>query len=320
MDANDTPVTGPLSVEDYVKQQAAPQEDTPTPTDEVPQEEQTEEVEAQADAEEVETEEVEAPEEVEETQILTEDYDDLIVQVGDEQLSLADLKKGQLRQADYTRKSQALAEERKQFEQERQQLDARQQELQQQADASFQTEGRPPDLTPAEISELYATNEPGKAAELIALYENAQKQWDTKQAEITARNAQQRQEFTQKTIQTLFTKFPDYQDASVLEKVTPEFKAIAGEFNVSEQEFMSNPDMRLTALVAEVHSLRSRLSRKQTNVEKKVSKAPRVLKPANKVTPEAEKAKAIAAVKQKYSGPLNPRQYAEREAELAALK
>lgn len=310
MSENDTPSEGPLTVEQYVQ---AEEEHTEPQAEEVESVEAAEVAEETEEAEEAETQEDETPEEQADTQILSDEYDDILVQVGDEQVSLRELKKGQLRQSDYSRKTQDLAEQRKQFEQEKAAFQAQQQQAPQQND-------RPPDLTSEDIQEIFSSMDSSQANIVIAQYKAKQEEWDKSNAEKQEAASHERQAFIQKTAQAFLEKFPDYSgNETAFNAVVPELKGIASEFSITETEFANNPDMRLVGLIEEIRSLRSRLSRKRDMVEKKIVNTPKVLKPGSKADPNAEKAKKVAAIQSKYSGPLTPQQYAQLEQEMAAL-
>ena len=84
--------------------------------------EQSEEVELEAQQAEQDAEDVETPVETEESDEQGDDEELLVIELDGEEISLREVKKwrdGHMQQADYTKKTQALAEERKTFEAER---------------------------------------------------------------------------------------------------------------------------------------------------------------------------------------------------------
>jgi hypothetical protein len=118
---------------DTPQNDAPPVEATP---DAEPQTEATEEAEAEPEAEVSASEEAgEEPDEIELPSSITDlaealgvPVDDLLnirAKVGDEELSLSELQRGHLRESDYTRKTQALAEERRAVDAANQQAQAR---------------------------------------------------------------------------------------------------------------------------------------------------------------------------------------------------
>ena len=120
-----------LNMWDSQEQTASEETDTPVDEEVVEETEEAEEVEEEAPEEEegqAEEETEEEVEEEEETEIVAEEDLKYTIKVDGEELEVGieELKNGYQRQADYTRKSQALAEQRKETEQiqsERQRLE-----------------------------------------------------------------------------------------------------------------------------------------------------------------------------------------------------
>ena len=120
-----------LNMWDSQEQTASEETDTPVDEEVVEETEEAEEVEEEAPEEEegqAEEETEEEVEEEEETEIVAEEDLKYTIKVDGEEIEVGidELKNGYQRQADYTRKSQALAEQRKETEQiqsERQRLE-----------------------------------------------------------------------------------------------------------------------------------------------------------------------------------------------------
>ena len=119
-----------LNMWDSQEQTASEETDTPVDEEVVEETEEAEEVEEEAPEEEGQAEEEteEEVEEEEETEIVAEEDLKYTIKVDGEEIEVGidELKNGYQRQADYTRKSQALAEQRKETEQiqsERQKLE-----------------------------------------------------------------------------------------------------------------------------------------------------------------------------------------------------
>ncbi len=119
-----------LNMWDSQEQTASEETDTPVDEEVVEETEEAEEVEEEAPEEEGQAEEEteEEVEEEEETEIVAEEDLKYTIKVDGEEIEVGidELKNGYQRQADYTRKSQALAEQRKETEQiqsERQRLE-----------------------------------------------------------------------------------------------------------------------------------------------------------------------------------------------------
>lgn len=315
--SNDTPSEGPLSIADFVEQVTESEaEEQPAPEDEASHEEQLETTEEESEeVEKVETEET--PGEQAETQILDDEYSDVLVKVGEEQLSLGELTKGYQRQADYTRKSQENAEFKRELEERERVLEAREKEQQQQADSSIEEY---PELTPEDIQATFEKFGAEEANVRIAKYNQLRASSLKQKEEAEQRTQAERQAFQQKTAETFLARFPDYRgNQTAFDQTQSERLDIAKEFGVSEQEFARNIDMRLLGLVEEIRVSRNRGAKAAEVAEKKVVKTPKVMKPGAKSDPQKERAKAEAAIKRKYRGNLTPREFAQMEQELAAL-
>lgn len=123
-------------------------------SEETPEEEVEMELETEA---EVETEESEEPEVVEEPETQeSDDGEDLYVEYKGREINLKDVEEweqGHLRQADYTRKTQELADQRKAFDDERQQFKTQAEGLSEKI-ATLETIIAEETLTEAEVNEL----------------------------------------------------------------------------------------------------------------------------------------------------------------------
>jgi len=144
--------------------------------------------------------------------------DDIEVKLDDdEKVTLGELKKRGLRQADYTRKTQALAEERKAFEAERQETQTARQkfiELAKKFDEQLDAlEPKEPDW-----DELKKSVSPEEYAQAYADWDRAQKRRQKLKAERQRVEQEQQQEDMRG-----FEKYVEEQNAMVLKSV-PEFQ------------------------------------------------------------------------------------------------
>lgn len=302
----DTPLpAGPQTIEERLASVTAePETDTREEEEAHAGEAGEAEPETKAEAEgdtpddEAETETTEAPdaEEGEGPQVLTlDEYGDVFVEVNGERTTLADLAKGTLRQSDYTRKTQELAEERKAIAAEK----ARIADLERQARIALaKAEGDEPEPD----WEKVFSDDPidGPRQKLI---------WDRKQAQkAQARQAleqeqlQQMAAFRQHTERLALEKVPEWQKAEAYAATEPSRKATALEAGFSEQEYNSAVDLRMAVLLEWARIGREKV-KAGAAVDKKVARAPVVMKPGKQVTKAEAKASEAQATKRKLARP-----------------
>ena len=296
----------PMTMQEALDKAGSLTETKPVEVEEAPQEA------AEEQAEELKAETPEAAEEVTEPepeqaddgpQVLTiEEYGDVLVDVNGEATSLSDLQKGTLRQADYSRKTQALAQERKELEatlSERQAaLEAREQQVNER------------------LSQL--DNEPDwvKLAEDDPLgYASERAKWDVKQAEAQKANAELSakqekavREFSRVTAEKAISVFPEWADAGKFDEGSEARKRAALDAGFTEAEYSQAHDFRLAALLekaARFDAMSKDTTSKLVAAEKRVAKAPKVLKPGQSRGPVDPKTERRSAISKQFSGPIS---------------
>lgn len=304
MSERDTPATGPLSIDDVLDgMEPAPEADTPEPVEAEAAPDAVEEeapVEAEAEDETTEADEPEA-EASEDAQILTEDeYGDVLVRVSPDAdpLPLRELLKGNLRQADYSRKTQEVAEQRKALEAELAEREKALSEREQAIAAQLaQFEDPEPDWV------QMATDDPIGYVEARAKWEAKQATRQKAQAEAQAKAQQQRQQIIQKTAMKALEVFPEWQERGAFEKSAEARQQAAINAGFSPEEVAQAADYRI-AVVLEKAARWDALQKSAPAVSKKVSKAPKVLKPGASSGTKAERdAAEKAALKKKLARP-----------------
>lgn len=301
----DTPFAGPMSFEEALTlNETRPEPDTSESDEEAPQEAQDAAEAAEAEAEdtaEAETDDAEesGADEGEESQLLTiDDYGEVRVQIGDEVITLAELAKGNLRQSDYTRKRQADAEEAKARAAELDAREARLAEKEQRIIAQLaQTEEQEPDWV--QLAEDDPLGWPSKKAK-----------WDAAQAKrAEALRAQQEQhqraveEFRMFTAHKAVEVFPEWKDPATFQSGADARKQIALAVGFTEQEFASASDFRLAALLE--LAVKGKASQTKTDAaQKRLAKAPKVLKPGAKVSKVDVQAAASVQRQKRLSQPM----------------
>lgn len=293
----DTPQAGPLSIDDVLnglEERPAPTEDQEEQSADTEVEETEEEVEVAETEEETDDAESEAEEEGPEVYALDE-YGEIAIALPDgTQTTLTDLHKGTLRQADYTRKTTELSQERKALEERESALADRERQLNEQL-ASLD-EQEPDWLAMAEEDPLG--------------WQTQKLQWDQKQAERSKKKAeaeaaeQKRLEsFRKQSAAIAVEKMPEWVDGAKFQATAEARKQAALAAGFTEQEFAGAVDFRLAVLLEKA----ARYDAGQTKVkvaQKKIAKAPKVVKPGTSVS-KADKEQAARAAKRKQrSGPM----------------
>lgn len=299
--------TGPQSIEDILDTQFS-EPDAPTEAvEETPLEAIEEEVEAtsdEVDAEEVdETDETTDPEpESQEPQHLSlEEYGDLtipiIVDGVETQVNLSEAAKGYQLQADYSRKTATLANERKQaeasLEQERAVLSDQRRLLDEQLAQNVEQE---PDWV------KMARDNPLE-------YLPAKEQWNQKQAARAQAQgrAQQDQaatsrEFQVRTAEIAVRAMPEWATDDGFAKNANGRMSVAMEAGFTEAEYNGAVDYRLAVLL-EKASRYDAMQGKNAVVEKKLALAPKVLKPGKSKGKQDVQVERKAAINRKLNQP-----------------
>jgi hypothetical protein len=265
--------------------------------------EQEPDVEAQEAETEEESVEVEDPtQESEGPQVLTkEDYGDVLFQVGDEEITLADLSQGYLRQSDYSRKTAELSRQRDEVaEMVNERVAKREAELSEREQLLDQlsTESEPDWVKLADEDPLGWASEKAK--------------WDVKQkvkAEaLSKRQADQTQaqrKFVAETASIAQRVFPEWTDISKFDEGASSRRDAALKAGFTEEEYNSTPDYRIAVLLekaARFDALTSQKSKKMDVAQKKIASAPKVIKPGTSNTDRDPTAERRAAFQKRLSG------------------
>lgn len=294
---------GPLSIDEYLDMHEAPDEgqaeaeqDEPDQESEV--EAETEEVEAEAETDEQdepEAEDDEAPE-----VYAVDEYGDISISLPDgTQTTLKDLAQGNLRQADYSRKTAELSRERKELEAEREQLAARERQLNEQLANLEEPE---PDWE--KLAEEDPLGLPLKQIEWQK--KQAQKAERKRKAEMESQ--QQREQFMRASAEVAVEKMPEWTDPKKFEESAAARKKAALDAGFTEQEFASVVDFRLAVLLEKAARYDAGQAKVQAT-QKKLSKVPKVVKPGTSVTKSEREAAERAARAKRRNRPLSVQEY-----------
>lgn len=285
------------SREDQAKPEE-PQEEAEPEAEEVQQDQAEAEVDDESSAED---EQPDDEADTDEDEAEDEGDDDDLYEVGGEQFTLSQLrewKAGAMRMADYTRKTQEVAESRKSFEAERAQWDA---ERNAEIDQIAQQQ--------AQLKEALATfavdQDPEPQPEGLSWEEYTKRKtaWDKRQGQKNQaremfRQLQQQQhtELLQREIRQLVRHFPTWQDPAVFEASAKELVGVAGQFGFSPEEMASIADHRIFRVLNELKTLQSESGKRKANeaaAVKKAAKAARQLTPGAKIDSKNQASKEV---------------------------
>lgn len=193
-----------------------------------------------------------------------------------------ELKDALLRQADYTRKTQEVAEQRKAVEERQAALEQQQQLMATQFEKAVELRGMQQKLAQFEALDWNAIAEqnPSEAMKLNVAYQKLQREaqeaayaLNQSQAQQQQLTVQQRQQKLQEAQQELFKYIPNF-NAEVAEKI----RKTAHEYGVSDTEINSIVDPRQIRILHDAMQWRAMQAKKPETL-KKVAEAPRVVKP-----------------------------------------
>lgn len=220
-----------------------------------------------------------------------------------EQVSLEEIRKSYLRNMDYTKKSQAMAEERKVYQQNmrdvnevRSQAIAGIEAIKQELAIQFRTMEQPDwdallEYDPPEYLRQQAAWQKREAS-VRQMYE-AEQHLRAKQAEY---EAEQRQIALQESNARLMERYPEWKDPAVANAALTGLGALLGEYHFRGEELEGISDHRIISLIYDYHQLRE----KHKSVPQVVAEIEK--KPAISVkTPSRKPSDASRAAKDKFN-------------------
>lgn len=247
-------------------------DETDQPVEELEQEESTEEV-------------AESDETDEQTEGDSEDEGEEVEFEGKAYKVPKGIKEALLRQADYTKKTQEVAEQRKSVEERAQALDQQQRVMAQTFDKAVEFREAQKRLAQYEQIDWYtlAQNDPAQATQLNIAYQQLQREAQTKygewkQAEQQTQQLteQNRQQMLVKAEAELRTRLPNF-GPQVAEKIAKAGK----EYGITDQELNSLIDPRYVHVLHDAMKWRA-LQAEKPKAMQKVAEAPKAIKPQAK--------------------------------------
>lgn len=263
-----------------------------TSEEEDPEEEESDEEEVEPETTGEEEEEPDAEEEEEDEA----DTEVLYTLADGTEATLDDLKRGNLRNADYTQKTQALAEERQAFEQDRQSVGQERQALAESLMMSMNmvepqlVKGAQTDWQALQMEDAYAY------AEQWAEYQQAQVRYSQLQQRGETLTQQQSQEnrgkesaYAAEQGQALKLALPDLADPTKAKALQTQIRDYAVASGLSENEVTGIKDHRVIIMLNKARLYDDMVSAGKTVATKKLNKSPKqVLKKGQPIS-KAEK-------------------------------
>lgn len=215
-----------------------------------------------------------------------EDDDPLIViemQRGNVEVPFSELKSGYLRQADYTKKTQALAEDRSALAAERDALQAKQQEVEAALTQWAISAPQEPDW-PALAQQMH----PQEFQIARAQYEAQQRRAAQAKEAYQQLAHEQHQERLASERDKLLSAVPEWSNPDTLRADVSEMMEFAGEYGLSPEEVAAATDHRMLMLLRDAARGR-KMANSNAGMQKRVAKAAKSL-PAGARSTKAERA------------------------------
>lgn len=242
--------------------------------------------EAQAEDQEVMTDEIESTEEtLEENQSDTETAEEEFYKVkvsGEErEVSLDDLKKGYMMDADYRQKTMNLSKEKEALESKGAEIDK------QLEDARLLVEEEVKSLDSPDMREL-KEYDPAEYNKIRDRVEAKVKKFEALQLKRSEEQQARQNKLIAKERDALFSFFPEWQDNTVMTKESGELMGVMKGLGYSDQELNNMTDHRMFVLAKKVQQLEA--IQAQNLEAKKVKLKPKNLKAGNGTTKEDREA------------------------------
>jgi hypothetical protein len=279
----------------------------------IPKEEgQEDDAETTDDEPEVEESEEEAEAETEQEAI--ELADETEIDLGDERATLKQLKEAfksaHLQRADYTRKTQAVSEDRKMVEEKAQEVVTRAQQLQQERQAFLAVAhkfiGQPPQKPTVSAQDdpfawVQYSSEKEAYEERLGEVRTVYAQSEAEKAKAAEEQAQQLPKIVEQERAKLLERFPKLKDHEVAKKYKAEMvDVISRHYGYSPEEIANVADSRAVTMMLdlnEFHKIKAALPTAKAKVETK----PPLVKAAKRASPEHRKNTELQALRDRHA-------------------
>lgn len=275
-------------------ERASPEADDVTDEVETDEQSETEEPEAEeleTDEEGETSDEAEGDEEAEEVEDedTGEDDADPVFEIetvnGKQEVTLSELTAGFMRQSDYTKKTMELAEQRKAFESQNQEIS----QIKQQLSEALEYWAVPVEQEP-NWAEIAQERTPQEVFALQQQWQERQKRKEQATQHYQALRAQEMERIRAEETEKLFGVFPEWRDPAAFQEGAKKVVAAGGNYGFSQEEMAGIVDHRMIRVLMDAQKYRE-LQESKPKVTKKVTQAKKKLKPGSKPN-KAEQAKA----------------------------
>jgi len=217
-------------------------------------------------------------------------------------VSIADLKKGSLLHADYTRKTQEVAEQRRSVEGQSERIKATETELQQRMEyvSGLLQSVVPPPPDPAMLQSdpLGYMSQKAQHEQWVTHLNYMQAEQQRILEERQAQTAQQQNETAQREWEALIAKVPEFRDQKRVDRFVTDLKEQATSlYGFKPEELRAVALDHRQALVLKDALAWRKLQASKPKVPQKVEGRPPVQKGGKRLTPDAQKARAESAAK-----------------------
>lgn len=282
------------AVRSLVQPEEAKEHDEPEAAQEPQDEAETEVVEA----EDAEGDEPEASEDAEDgaddSEEETEEPRYTVKVNGEEyEVNLSELRDGYQRQADYTRKSSEVADEKRQLQQHAEQIE----QMRGQLAAEYERIAAVGQESEPDWGKLAKELDPWDYQQQRADWEGKQRQRAEAFQRAQAMRAQQSQKAIVENAKHLLERVPEWNDPQKFEAERAELQQVARSYGFSDQDFMSAVDYRAFLMLRDAAYGRKMREQKAPVAKRKPKPAPTSLKPGAKATRSEHKAKEQDALR-----------------------
>ena len=267
--------------EKTIGQEEAPKEEiqqnSPEPQNEESEEDQPQEQEiseeTESEEEEVSEQDVSQDEEQIDTQEKLEDSTYKVKVAGQElEVTLAELRNGYSRDADYRQKTEELSNQRKNFqsESEKQRLDYSQKLNDLNQRLSNAQQDLSAEINSAELDRLYE-EDPTEAARVERKLKKKQDALNQSLQQAQAEQKEQFSSFLQDQQKKLLSKMPEFSDPAKASNIKANMKTTLNNYGFNDQEVAQVYDHRIVMLVNDAMKYRS-MQNSKPNIAKKITK------------------------------------------------
>ena len=267
-----------------IKQDSPEPQNEESSTEDQPQDQEIKEEESKEEA----SEDVSQEEEQIETQEKQDSTEEAIYKVkvaGQEyDVTLDELRNGYSRDADYRRKTEDLAFDKKQFmsesEKQRQDYSTKLNELNQMM--SVAQEQLNNEISSADLEKLY-DEDPTEAAKIEHRLRRKQEKLNQAMQKTQSEQKQQFDSYLQQQQKSLVSKLPEFSDPEKASNLKSSMKSTLNSYGFNDQEIAQVYDHRIVMLVNDAMKFRS-MQKAKPNIAKKISKPGKVFSSGVKQT------------------------------------